>query len=585
MSFNSTTRIAGPFLGDGVNKVFGFGFKVFANGDVLVELKDALGDVSEQVLTTDYLVTLNDDQNVNPGGFITMTVAPAGGSIPETVTLSSKVAETQPLVLRNQSAYYPRNIEDALDRNAILSQQLANKLGRAITIPLSDGEAVGLQLPTKENRANKGMKFDADGNVVVTVGDPDDVANQVAQAEAARDAAEAARDAAEGHRDDAGDAAALAESWAVDPIGTRPEGSAKHWAEASQVFATDADDAANLAYEWANNPEDTPVSGGEFSAKHWAVQAQLIATTSDYITFGPAALTANQAVGVDPIVLPVDPKIAARVTFNLGGVMQIAGTDFALDAAPDTVNLRIVGGSLALTGVVYSGVVQLPSSLTNINAPSAGSVVETTIQNGAVNLSTKVSGKLPVANIANGVTGQQLNMGASNPEWGYTCVRYLQTQVAANSASIDFTNLDFTTHDYILTIDGYGPAAGSGYMAIRTSTNNGSSFDSTSGNYNSGISDGGQSGGSASDTFGKLSYNQMVNTETANSAELTMSQPAGKNMTWRGIGYIFYNTGLATVSLVSGNRVSNTAVNAIRIYHTTGNITTGTFVLYSRRRV
>lgn len=199
MSFNSTTRVAGPFIGDDATTVFNFAFKVFAAADVLVVEKDADGIETAQTLTTNYSVTLNADQNNNPGGYIT-TVDPLASDF--TLTISSKVEETQPLVLRNQGAYYPKNIEDALDRNAILSQQLANQTARAMTIPLSDGSSVTTQLPTKENRANKGLKFDSNGNVTVTLFDPDtsveaasiyaDAASSSATAAAASAAAAAA---------------------------------------------------------------------------------------------------------------------------------------------------------------------------------------------------------------------------------------------------------------------------------------------------------------------------------------------------------------------------------------------------------
>lgn len=105
-------------------------------------------------------------------------------------------------------------------------------------------------------------------------------------------------------------------------------------------------------------------------------------STGDYFVFS-GILTANQATGVDPINLPADPKIAARVDLSIGAGYQIAGTDFHLDAS-DTTKLYLDGGNSLLAGVIYGGRVQLPSSLTNINAPSAGSVVTATIQNAAV---------------------------------------------------------------------------------------------------------------------------------------------------------------------------------------------------------
>ena len=70
MTISSTTRKAGPYRGNGVTTAFPFGFKVFKKEDVLVTFTDANGTDYELVLDSDYSVTLNADQNNNPGGMI-----------------------------------------------------------------------------------------------------------------------------------------------------------------------------------------------------------------------------------------------------------------------------------------------------------------------------------------------------------------------------------------------------------------------------------------------------------------------------------------------------------------------------------
>jgi hypothetical protein len=132
MTINSTSRTAGPFTGDGVTKVFPFSFKVFARGDVLVATTNTATSV-ETILTldSDYTVALNADQNGSPGGTITMTVAPAVGT---TLAATSNIPYLQKADLTNQGGFYPRVINDALDKITIQIQQLASKVGLGLNV-------------------------------------------------------------------------------------------------------------------------------------------------------------------------------------------------------------------------------------------------------------------------------------------------------------------------------------------------------------------------------------------------------------------------------------------------------------------
>ncbi|MFZ2972231.1 MAG: hypothetical protein WA049_06295 [Ferribacterium limneticum] len=136
MSISSSTRKAGPYNGNGVTVAFPFSFKVFSSADLLV-VKTTPADVeSTLVLTTDYTVSLNADQDSNPGGTVTAVSAPATGY---KITITSQVAELQPVVLTNAGGFYPKVINDALDRLTILTQQLAEKVSRAVKVNISSG--------------------------------------------------------------------------------------------------------------------------------------------------------------------------------------------------------------------------------------------------------------------------------------------------------------------------------------------------------------------------------------------------------------------------------------------------------------
>ena len=141
---NTTLRKAGPSQGNGVTTVFPFTFKVFLASDILVTYLDALDVESVLVLTTNYTVSLNADQNTSPGGSVTLLVAPATATY---ITLTSQVTNTQTLALTNSGGFYPESINNALDRTVIQVQQVAEELSRTFKIPISSigttGENIG----------------------------------------------------------------------------------------------------------------------------------------------------------------------------------------------------------------------------------------------------------------------------------------------------------------------------------------------------------------------------------------------------------------------------------------------------------
>lgn len=137
MTISSTTRKAGPFTGNGVTVSFPFTFKVFTTADVLVvQAVTATGVETTKVIATDYTVALNSDQNANPGGTVTMLVAPPVGT---TLVATSQVGNLQPVDLANAGGFYPKVINDALDRSVIQVQQLAEKVSRAVLVSLTSG--------------------------------------------------------------------------------------------------------------------------------------------------------------------------------------------------------------------------------------------------------------------------------------------------------------------------------------------------------------------------------------------------------------------------------------------------------------
>ena len=143
MTISSNTRRAGPFTGNSVTVAFPFAFKVFAATEVLV-VETVVGVEIVKTLTTHYTVALNSDQNISPGGTVTMLVAPTAA---QTITLGSQVPNLQPTDLTAGGGFYPPVLNDALDRATIQIQQLQEQMSRGVSAPISTPPGVDYELP------------------------------------------------------------------------------------------------------------------------------------------------------------------------------------------------------------------------------------------------------------------------------------------------------------------------------------------------------------------------------------------------------------------------------------------------------
>ena len=136
MTIASTTRTAGPFIGNDSTTEFPFTFRVFDEEEiVVVRLDDATQVETTLVLVTDYTVDLNASQETNPGGTITLVAGALATGY--TLVITSEVEALQPVDLVNMGGFYPEVIEDALDRATVQIQQLTEKVGRAVKMPIT----------------------------------------------------------------------------------------------------------------------------------------------------------------------------------------------------------------------------------------------------------------------------------------------------------------------------------------------------------------------------------------------------------------------------------------------------------------
>jgi hypothetical protein len=141
MAIASSVSKSGPYACNGVTTAFAIGFFCQAPTDVGVVRTDASGADTSLIYGTDYSVSLNSDQVASPGGTATLTAAPATGF---QITLLRNVALTQGTSLPNQGGWYPKVVENALDKLTMGLQQLAEKVSRSVILGVTQTDPTAL---------------------------------------------------------------------------------------------------------------------------------------------------------------------------------------------------------------------------------------------------------------------------------------------------------------------------------------------------------------------------------------------------------------------------------------------------------
>lgn len=164
MTVSAAPALAGPFDGNDVATTFPFDFKIFAEGDLSVVLRDAL--TAEYLLTlgVDYSVSMNPDQNADPGGSITYPLSGSPLATGERLTISTGLQLSQQTVFTNLGKFFPATVEDTFDRVVMLLRQIQAENDRALRVPVSLSD-VGTDLPTPV--AGAALVWNDDGTALV----------------------------------------------------------------------------------------------------------------------------------------------------------------------------------------------------------------------------------------------------------------------------------------------------------------------------------------------------------------------------------------------------------------------------------
>ena len=160
----SSTTVKNSYNGDNSTTTFNYTFKVFADSDLQVIIRSALGTETVKTLTTHYTVTGAGNAN---GGSVIFTAGniPASG---ETVVIRRAVPQTQAIDYIANDPFPAESHEEGLDRAMMTLQQVQEELDRSIKISRTNTMTSTEFTVGATNRAGKILGFDDNGELVVS---------------------------------------------------------------------------------------------------------------------------------------------------------------------------------------------------------------------------------------------------------------------------------------------------------------------------------------------------------------------------------------------------------------------------------
>ncbi|HAN8229954.1 TPA: hypothetical protein IF960_001849 [Escherichia coli] len=117
------------YTGNGATTSFPYTFRIFKKSDLVVQVSDLNGNVTELVLDTDYTVTNAGGYN---GGNVILSKALANGYH---ISISRELPVTQETDLRNQGKFFAEVHEDAFDKLTMLIQKCFSWMRLALIKP------------------------------------------------------------------------------------------------------------------------------------------------------------------------------------------------------------------------------------------------------------------------------------------------------------------------------------------------------------------------------------------------------------------------------------------------------------------
>ena len=160
----SSTTVKNSYSGNGTLDTFNYTFKIFADSDLQVIIRDASATETVKTLNTHYTVT---GAGSNSGGTIVFTA----GNIPsatETVVIRRALPQTQSIDYIANDPFPAESHEEGLDRSMMTIQQLQEEVDRSIKLSRTNTMNSTEFTVGSSDRAGKIFGFDSNGELVVS---------------------------------------------------------------------------------------------------------------------------------------------------------------------------------------------------------------------------------------------------------------------------------------------------------------------------------------------------------------------------------------------------------------------------------
>ena len=516
MSVSSTNNKV-SFSGNGSTNAFAYNFKIFADADLEVIIRASDGAETIKTLTTHYTVS---GAGNDAGGTVTFTSGntPASG---QTVVIRRNLSLTQGTDYVENDPFPANSHEDGLDRLTFIAQGAQEQIDRSFKVSKTNSITTPEFTDDASTRASKLLGFSSDGNSLeATTGRVSSVSvSNVAVSGGASQAATVSFNSTTG-------ALALG-----IPVGST--GATGSTGSSGAAGSDGTDGIGGLPYTFSTTTTDSDPGAGVIRLNNGTLGSvsQIFIDDSTAAAGNPDVsafiLTWDDSTQTSDRGQVTIVKKAAQQNFatykisgastDASGFVKLAVTHVVSNGSfsnSDAVLVSFVrtgnAGSLSDPMTTRGDIIVRNSSnatarlavgsantvLTSDGTdPSYAQVATAMIADDAISLAKMASGtdgnlitydaSGNPAHVATGTSGQVLTSNGAGAAPTFQAVagalEFLGSTTASSSASISFTSLMSSDHDnYMFVLNGMRPATDGAELHMLLSTDNGSSFLSSS---------------------------------------------------------------------------------------------------------